>query len=206
MGPMASDRDMPGIMRGAYPPTKRVIDLVGAVVLLVLLSPALLLVAVLVRLESPGPAIYRQTRVGRRGALFTMLKFRTMNVGAPVLSTADMQRLAKKPFTRIGPLLRTTNLDELPQLINIIKGEMSFIGPRPPLPSQTDVVNLRAQSGADRVRPGISGLAQVMGRDDLDVPTKVGYDTEYSHKLSLALDLKILLQTFQAVVSARGNK
>jgi len=191
---------------GIYPPIKRAIDLMGAVVLLILLSPLLALVAIVVRLDSPGPAIYRQERVGRRGSRFTMLKFRTMKVGTPVLSTAEMQRRPEIPFTRIGPLLRKTNIDELPQLVNIIRGEMSFIGPRPALPSQTDVVTLREQSGADVLRPGITGLAQVMGRDDLEVPTKVGYDTEYCRRLSLALDLKILLLTFAAIISGRGNK
>jgi O-antigen biosynthesis protein WbqP len=97
-------------------------------------------------------------------------------------------------------------LDELPQLINIIRGEMSFLGPRPALPSQTDVIGMRQESGADQIRPGISGLAQVMGRDDLDNKTKVAYDTDYARNLSLFLDLKILALTFVTVVSARGNK
>ncbi|MGC8862630.1 MAG: sugar transferase [Armatimonadota bacterium] len=191
---------------GIYPPIKRAIDVLGGLVLLVVLSPLLALVALVIRLDSPGPAIYRQERVGRRGTRFTMLKFRTMKVGTPVLSTAEMQRQPEIPFTRVGPLLRKTNIDELPQLVNVIRGEMSFIGPRPALPSQTDVVTLREQSGADAVRPGITGLAQVMGRDDLEVHTKVSYDTEYCRRLSLALDLKILLLTFVAVFSARGNK
>lgn len=191
---------------GCYACLKAALDVVGAAILLILLGPLMLLIALAIRLDSPGPALYRQTRVGRLGTLFTMLKFRTMKVGTPVLSTADMQRRGAIPFTRLGPILRKTNLDEFPQLINIIKGEMSFVGPRPPLPSQTDVVSLRKESGADAIRPGITGLAQVRGRDDLDNQTKVGYDTEYCRKMDPIFDLKILLMTFAAVLSARGNK
>lgn len=192
--------------QGVYPPIKRAIDLVAGVLLLILLGPLMLFVALLIALDSPGPAIYRQKRMGKNGLAFVMLKFRSMKMGAPVLSTEDMQLQAEKPFTRLGPFLRKSNLDELPQLINIIKGEMSFIGPRPALPSQEDVISLRERSGADLVRPGISGLAQVMGRDDLDNVTKVGYDADYCRKLSLLLDLRILALTFVVVFSGRGNK
>ena len=191
---------------GIYPPVKRAIDLVGGVALLVLLSPLLGLTALIIRLDSSGPAIYRQERVGRSGTRFTMLKFRTMRVGTPTLSTAEMQQQAAIPFTRVGPLLRKTNIDEFPQLVNIIRGQMSFVGPRPALPSQTDVVSLRGESGADALRPGITGLAQVRGRDDLRVEIKVGYDAEYCRRLSLGFDLKIVLLTLGAVLSARGNK
>jgi lipopolysaccharide/colanic/teichoic acid biosynthesis glycosyltransferase len=191
---------------GLYVGVKAVMDVVVAALMLVLFAPLLLVLALLIRLDSAGPAIYRQSRLGRSGRLFTMYKFRTMKVGTPVLSTEEMQQQAAIPFTRLGPILRKTNLDELVQLINVLKGEMSFIGPRPALPSQTDVIALRAKSGADRVRPGITGLAQVMGRDDLDVKTKVAYDTQYCRALGLPADLSILLKTFGAVVSARGNK
>ena len=191
---------------GIYSPVKRAIDLVGGVALLVLLSPLLGLTALIIRLDSSGPAIYRQERVGRSGTRFTMLKFRTMRVGTPTLSTAEMQQQAAIPFTRVGPLLRKTNIDEFPQLVNIIRGQMSFVGPRPALPSQTDVVSLRGESGADALRPGITGLAQVRGRDDLRVEIKVGYDAEYCRRLSLLFDLRILFLTFGAVLSGRGNR
>ena len=193
-------------MRGSYPCLKAAIDFVMAALLLIVLGPLMLLAALLIRFDSPGPAIYRQKRVGRFGSLFTIYKFRTMKVGAPVLSTEEMQRQTAIPFTRLGPFLRKSNLDELPQLVNILKGEMSFVGPRPALPSQTDVVNLRTERGADCVRPGITGLAQVMGRDDLDVETKVAHDADYCRNLGLLADCAILLKTFGAVVSARGNK
>jgi len=190
----------------SYPETKAALDKIAGGVLLVLLSPLFLLLFALIGFDSRGSAIYRQKRVGRCGRLFTILKFRTMKTGTPTLSTEEMQRQASKPFTRLGPLLRKTNLDELPQLFNILRGEMSFIGPRPALPSQTDVNTLREELGADAVRPGITGLAQVMGRDDLDTPTKVGYDAEYCRRLSFGFDLLILLRTLGAVLSARGNK
>jgi lipopolysaccharide/colanic/teichoic acid biosynthesis glycosyltransferase len=193
-------------MPRSYAEIKAALDKMAGGVLLVFLSPLFLLLVLAITLDSRGAAVYRQRRVGQSGRLFTILKFRTMQTDAPLLSTEEMQRQATKPFTRLGPMLRKTNLDELPQLLNILRGEMSFIGPRPALPSQSDVNELRAAMGADSVRPGITGLAQVMGRDDLDTQTKVGYDAEYCQRLSLVSDLSILLRTFGAVLSARGNK
>jgi len=189
-----------------YESIKRLIDLVLAVVLLVLLSPLLLLIALLIKLDSRGPAIYSQDRMGVYGERFTFYKFRTMKTGVPVLSTAEMQRRNIRPYTRIGPLLRKTSLDELPQLINIIKGEMSFVGPRPALPTQTDVNELRKKYGVDAFKPGITGVAQARGRDDLDVETKVNYDLEYCRRMSFLFDIRIVLETVLAVFTARGNK
>jgi len=189
-----------------YLRVKAVLDFIGALAVLLVLSPFMVLIALLIRLDSAGPALYRQQRVGRNGRLFTIYKFRTMRIDAPVLSTEEMQRRGLKPFTRIGPFLRATSLDELPQLFNILAGEMSFIGPRPALPSQVDVNTLREREGADQVRPGITGFAQVMGRDDLDTTTKVAYDAEYCDRMAFGFDCFILLKTFSAVLSARGNK
>jgi lipopolysaccharide/colanic/teichoic acid biosynthesis glycosyltransferase len=185
---------------------KPALDIIAALVLIILFVPLLILVALLVRLDSPGPAIYRQARIGRLGKQFTMLKFRTMKIGTPILSTEDMQKQAAIPFTRLGPFLRKSNLDELPQLINILRGQMSFIGPRPALPTQVDVITLREKSGVHFLRPGITGLAQAIGRDDLDNETKVNYDTQYYRKMSFLSDVKILFLTFGAILSARGNK
>jgi lipopolysaccharide/colanic/teichoic acid biosynthesis glycosyltransferase len=190
----------------SYPQIKLWLDLMAAVLLLLPLFPVFALVVLRIRFDSRGPAIYRQRRVGQGGRLFTILKFRTMKTGTPTLSTEEMQRQNVIPFTRLGPLLRRTNLDELPQLFNIIRGEMSFIGPRPALPSQMDVNTLRAEMGADIARPGITGLAQVMGRDDLETPVKVGYDTQYCREMSLKLDVRILWLTLGAIFSGRGNK
>ncbi|MBV9866510.1 MAG: sugar transferase [Abitibacteriaceae bacterium] len=194
------------VIENPYASTKLALDYLFAVFLLIPFLPIFSLVTLLIRLESRGPAIYRQRRVGQWGRLFTIYKFRTMKTGTPTLSTEEMQRQQQKPFTRLGPLLRKTNLDELPQLFNILKGEMSFIGPRPALPSQTDVNALRAQLGADAARPGITGLAQVMGRDDLATPIKVKYDADYCHSMSLKHDLQILWRTIGAILTGRGNK
>ena len=161
-----------------YQRVKYALDAVVALLLLIILAPFLLLLALLIMLDSPGPAIYRQQRVGKDGHPFTMLKFRSMKIDTPELSTEEMQRRGIKPHTRFGKLIRQTSLDELPQLINIIKGEMSFIGPRPALPSQDDVNVLREKMGVHALRPGITGLAQVMGRDNLDTTTKVSYDAK----------------------------
>lgn len=203
---MNSDTTERRSANGSYALVKSVLDELVALISLVLLSPLLILTALAIRLDSRGPAIYSQSRVGANGKLFTMYKFRTMKVGTPVLSTADMQSRHFDPFTRLGPFLRKTSLDELPQLVNIILGQMSFVGPRPALPSQTDVNELRAKLGADAVRPGITGLAQVMGRDDLPVDVKVGYDSEYCRRMSFLFDIRVLLMTVQVVLSARGNK
>ncbi|MCE5199493.1 MAG: sugar transferase [Armatimonadota bacterium] len=191
---------------GAYLAVKVCLDVIFAGVLLVLLAPLMLLIALAVRLDSSGPAIYKQKRLGRFGKTFVMWKFRSMRVGTPVLPTEQMQEQAIDPCTRLGRALRKTSLDELPQLVNILRGEMSFIGPRPALPSQEDVNELRIRQGAHRVRPGITGLAQVMGRDDLPTEIKVGYDSNYCRNMSLGNDFRILVYTVKAVVSARGNK
>lgn len=191
---------------GWYGRVKRCLDLFLAIVSAIVLGPAMLIIALAIRLDSPGAAIYRQKRVGACGRLFIIYKFRTMKTGTPTMATADMQHRASIPFTRLGPLLRKISLDELPQIFNIIRGDMSFVGPRPALPSQEDVNSLRKQFGVDSLRPGITGLAQVMGRDELDAETKVGYDCDYCKRLSLWNDLKIVWLTIGAVMSARGNK
>jgi lipopolysaccharide/colanic/teichoic acid biosynthesis glycosyltransferase len=190
----------------SYQVCKRLLDLLGATLGAVVLSPLFALVAAAIRLESAGPAIYRQVRVGAHGKLFTIYKFRTMKIDTPVLSTEEMQKQGYDPYTRLGRLLRRISLDELPQLWNVFKGEMSFIGPRPALPSQADVLALREEAGVTPALPGITGLAQVRGRDNLDNPTKVACDAEYCRHLSFLEDLKIFCLTFSALFSARGNK
>lgn len=189
-----------------YRVCKHTLDLGLSLVLLVPLLPLLGLLTLLIRLESRGPALYKQKRVGRFGRTFTIYKLRSMKIDTPTLSTEEMQRLGLSPFTRIGPLLRKTNLDELPQIFNILKGEMSFVGPRPALLTQTDVNEMRREMGVEMARPGITGLAQVKGRDDLDTPTKVKCDAAYCRELSFWTDLKILIGTVEAVFSGRGNK
>ena len=189
-----------------YQSIKHLLDWIFAALLLIPLLPLLGLLALLIRLESRGPAIYRQTRVGRDHRHFTIFKFRSMKFDTPTLSTEEMQQQTFNPYTRSGPFLRRSNLDELPQIFNILRGEMSFIGPRPALPSQSDVNTLRHRMGVEMARPGITGLAQVRGRDDLDVATKVFYDAQYCRTMNLKTDLTILAHTVVAVLNGRGNK
>jgi len=189
-----------------YLRVKAVIDRLCALMLLIILAPFMLLIALFIRLSSYGPAIYRQRRVGQHQQLFTICKFRTMHIDTPVLSTEEIQHSGIHRITRIGGILRKTSMDELPQLINILRGEMSFIGPRPALPSQSDLNIKRELFGVHRVRPGITGLAQVMGRDNLDTETKASYDAEYCRRINFSLDLKILFMTFMAIMTTRGNK
>jgi O-antigen biosynthesis protein WbqP len=182
---------------------KRAVDLAGALAGLTLLSPVLLAVAIAVRLESPGPALHWSRRVGRDNVMFRMPKFRTMRVGAPNVAT----HLLEDPdqwITPIGQFLRRTSLDELPQLWSVLKGDMSLVGPRPALFNQDDLVALRTAGGVHRLRPGLTGWAQVNGRDELPIPRKVELDVEYLQRRSLGFDLQILAATARAALSGRG--
>ena len=178
-------------------------DILGGLVGLVLLSLPMLGLAVAVRLESPGPALHWSQRVGRRNHLFPMPKFRTMRLGAPDVAT----HLLTEPdrwVTPLGGFLRRTSLDELPQLWSVLKGDMSLVGPRPALFNQHDLVALRTQSGVDALRPGLTGWAQINGRDDLPVPEKARLDRDYLERMSLAFDLRILVVTAMEAVTGRG--
>ncbi len=177
-----------------------------AVVLLVFLSPLLLLLGFLIRSDSKGPALFIQSRAGRKHKPFLIYKFRTMRVGTPNLSTEEMQQSATDPVTGIGRFLRRTSLDELPQLLNIVRGEMSFVGPRPALLTQTRVLELRTGLGVEQLTPGITGYAQATGRDDLDDKEKVKRDAEYMKRVSLTEDLRIVYLTLESVLKGTGNK
>lgn len=173
---------------------KRVIDLCFAVLVLAVGSVPLLLVALAVKLTSRGPVLYWSERVGADNRLFRMPKFRSMRVGTPALAT----HLLKSPeayLTPIGSFLRRTSLDELPQIWSILRGDMSLVGPRPALFNQHDLVALRTQLGVHRLRPGLSGWAQVNGRDELPLEQKVALDAEYLRRQSLLFDLRILAAT-----------
>ncbi len=171
---------------------KRLFDVTAAALGLLLLSPLLLLVAWLIRRSDGGPVFFRQPRVGAMGRRFVMLKFRSMPVDAPQIPSGAAGGL---PVTRIGKLIRRLNIDEVPQLINVLCGEMSLIGPRPALPEQTDLLALRRQNGAWRLRPGLTGLAQVHAYDGMPTAEKAAYDGAYCARLSLFGDLKILART-----------
>jgi O-antigen biosynthesis protein WbqP len=179
---------------------KRIFDLLMSVfALMVFLMPAAL-VALIVRLTSAGPIIYWSDRAGQHNKIFKMPKFRTMRTNTPAVATHLMVD-AEQHLTPIGSLLRKSSLDELPQLWSIIKGDMSFVGPRPALFNQDDLIRLRTEKGIDKLVPGLTGWAQVNGRDELPVPLKVALDLEYLERQSHGLDLYILWLTFLKVFS-----
>jgi O-antigen biosynthesis protein WbqP len=182
---------------------KRALDIVAALAGLVLLSPVLLMAGLAVRLGSPGPVLHWSQRVGRNDRLFAMPKFRTMRTDTPQIAT----HLLTDPdqwVTPVGRLFRRTSLDELPQLWSILKGDMSLVGPRPALFNQDDLIALRRAAGVSSLRPGLTGWAQINGRDELPIPEKVRLDAEYLVRRSLAFDLRIIWATALAAVSGRG--
>ena len=182
---------------------KRLFDLcAGGMAVLVLALP-IVLVALLVRLTSPGPALYWSDRVGRNNAIFRMPKFRSMRVGTPAVAT-HLLADPKAHLTPIGSFLRRSSLDELPQLWSILKGDMSFVGPRPALFNQDDLIELRTKFGVHELIPGLTGWAQVNGRDELPIPDKVKLDTEYLRRRSLGFDIYILWLTFVKVLRRDG--
>lgn len=182
---------------------KRIFDFVLSLATILLFLIPLLLVALAVRLTSTGPVLYWSDRVGRNNTIFKMPKFRTMRTDTPAVAT----HLLSEPdrwLTPIGAFLRKTSLDELPQLLSILKGDMSFVGPRPALFNQDDLIALRTERGVHGLVPGLTGWAQVNGRDELPIPVKVDYDLWYLCNRSLLLDLKILLLTFLKVIRREG--
>ncbi|HBR97257.1 MAG TPA: UDP-phosphate galactose phosphotransferase [Gammaproteobacteria bacterium] len=181
---------------------KRVFDLTLALIALVLLSPLMVLTTVLVKVTSPGPALYWSTRVGRHNTRFAMPKFRSMKVGTAAVAT-HLLTDPKAAMTSVGPFIRKTSLDELPQLWCIVRGEMSFVGPRPALYNQDDLIALRTEHGVDALLPGLTGWAQINGRDEIPIADKVTLDTEYLQRQSLGFDLKILFLTAAHVLVQR---
>ncbi|PIT73898.1 sugar transferase [Limnohabitans sp. G3-2] len=182
---------------------KRFFDLaIGAVASVFLLVP-IIVVATAVRLTSKGPSLYWSDRVGRHNAIFKMPKFRSMRVGTPVVAT-HLLSSPEAHLTPIGSFLRKSSLDELPQLWSILVGDMSFVGPRPALFNQEDLIALRTEQGVHILVPGLTGWAQVNGRDELPIPQKVALDAEYLQKQSLWFDIRILWLTFVKVVRRDG--
>lgn len=183
---------------------KRLLDIVLSLTALIVLAPLLLVLALLVNLDSPGPALFKQKRVGRNEKLFDIYKFRSMYTSAPRdVATSELQN-AESHITRVGRVLRKTSLDELPQLFNVLKGEMSLIGPRPLVPNEKDIHELRREKGAYRVRPGITGWAQVNGRDCVLPVDKARLDGYYADHMSFGLDVKIIFFSVICVLTARG--
>ena len=182
-------------------PVKRVIDLGLSAVLLVAAAPLLLVIAATIKATSPGPVLFRTRRVGRDHRLFTMLKFRTMRIDTPQVATHLLEQ-PDRFLTPVGGFLRRTSLDELPQLMNVLRGDMSLVGPRPALFNQHDLVELRTRHGVQVLLPGVTGWAQVNGRDNLSTEEKVVFDAEYLRNRGLSLDLRILFLTLQRVARA----
>jgi O-antigen biosynthesis protein WbqP len=182
---------------------KRSFDLVLALIVAFILGLPFLIVAIVVRLTSSGPALYWSDRVGKHNIIFKMPKFRTMQVGTPAVATHLLSDSGQY-LTPVGSFLRKSSLDELPQVWNILIGDMSFVGPRPALFNQDDLIYLRTQNGVDKLVPGLTGWAQVNGRDELSIPDKVQYEVEYLQKQSFWFDMKILGLTFLKVVRRVG--
>ena len=182
---------------------KRLFDLVLGLVAAMVLAVPVVVVAILVRLTSPGPALYWSDRVGKNNKIFRMPKFRSMQVGTPAVATHLLAN-PRAHLTPIGSFLRKSSLDELPQLWSILIGNMSFVGPRPALFNQQDLIEQRTQFGIHSLVPGLTGWAQVNGRDELPIPEKVKLDAEYLQRRSLWFDIRILWLTFVKVLRGDG--
>lgn len=172
---------------------KRIADVALSGIALVALAPALAVIALIIKIEDRGRVIFRQSRIGRGTAPFMLLKFRSMRENVGDLPSDKARTL---PITRIGKVIRRTNLDELPQLVNILRGDMSVVGPRPALPSQVELIELRRANGAFGVRPGLTGLAQVNAYDNMPASHKAQFDGQYAARITLWGDIKIILRTF----------
>lgn len=182
---------------------KRVFDFTTALILTALMTLPFIIIAVSVKLTSPGPVIHWSDRVGKNNQIFSMPKFRTMRIGAPAVATHLLQNV-ETYLTPLGSFLRRTSLDELPQLWSVLKGDMSFVGPRPALFNQNDLIKLRTEKNISILTPGITGWAQINGRDDISIPVKVLYDEYYLKNRSFPLDLKILMSTIFKVIKKEG--
>ena len=187
-----------------YQGVKRAIDFICSLLGLILLSPLFLVLILWIKIESPGPVLFRQKRVGIHKTYFQILKFRTMRIDTPKDMPTHLLKNPEQYITKAGKFLRKTSLDELPQIINILKGDMAIVGPRPALWNQYDLIAERDKYGANDVRPGLTGWAQINGRDELEIPVKAALDGEYVKKLGLAMDLRCFFGTFLSVLKADG--
>lgn len=183
---------------------KRIIDIILSIIGLIILIPVFIIVSIAIKIESKGPVIFKQKRIGKEKKYFTIFKFRTMRSDTPKDMPTHMLKNANGCITKVGNILRKTSLDELPQLVNILKGDMSIIGPRPALWNQDDLVEERDKYHANDIRPGLTGWAQVNGRDELEIPIKAKYDGEYLEKVSLWFDIKIFFKTIINVFKHEG--
>jgi O-antigen biosynthesis protein WbqP len=182
---------------------RRLFDVIFSLLLLVLISPLFLIIAIIIKLDSKGPVCFTQMRIGRNNELFKFYKFRTMKDGTPDVAT-DKLSDAQSYITTIGKILRKSSLDELPQLINTLKGDMTFVGPRPALYNQYELKEMRTIAGVHKLVPGVTGWAQINGRDNNDDYEKTEHDRYYLNNQSLGFDIKILFRTVFKVLKAEG--
>ncbi|MFE0507723.1 sugar transferase [Peribacillus butanolivorans] len=184
---------------------KRFLSFILAAVTIVIASPMFFLIAIVIKVDSKGPILFKQNRYGLNGRHFVIYKFRSMKIDTPNLAT-DKITDPNKYITRVGKFLRKTSLDELPQLYNILKGDMEIVGPRPALYNQYELINLREINNVNSIRPGLTGYAQIMGRDFISDEQKVAYDRYYLENISFSLDMKIIFKTFINVLKVEGVK
>ena len=187
-----------------YVAVKKIIDRVLAFIGLIVLSPLFLVLIVAIKLDSPGPIFFRQKRVGIHKTHFEILKFRTMRTDTPKDMPTHMLKNPDQYITKVGRFLRKTSLDELPQIINILKGDMAIVGPRPALWNQYDLIEERDKYGANDILPGLTGWAQINGRDELEIPVKAKLDGDYVAKMSFGMDLRCILGTVVSVARQDG--
>jgi len=187
-----------------YPIIKRGIDILLSGIGLIVLSPVYLILMLAIKLDSKGPILFRQKRVGINKGHFYILKFRTMRIDTPKDMPTHLLKNPEQYITKVGKFLRKTSLDELPQIFNILKGDMSIVGPRPALWNQYDLIEERDKYGANDVRPGLTGWAQINGRDELEIPVKAALDGEYVQKMGFCMDTRCFFGTFLSVLRGDG--
>ena len=185
---------------------KRTFDIFFSISIIICLSPIFFILILLIKLDSPGPVFFKQKRIGLNKKHFQILKFRTMKIETPQNCPTHMLKNPQQYITRLGVFLRKSSLDELPQIINILKGEMSLIGPRPALWNQFDLIEERDKYKANNILPGLTGWAQINGRDELPIEKKAKLDGDYVNHMSLTFDIKIFFQTISSVLRHKGVK
>ncbi|MDE7224916.1 MAG: sugar transferase [Acetatifactor sp.] len=187
-----------------YAYVKRGIDFILSLLGLIVLSPVFLALIAAIKVDSPGPVLFKQKRVGIHKTHFSILKFRTMRIDTPKDMPTHLLQNPEQYITKVGKFLRKTSLDELPQVINILKGDMAIVGPRPALWNQYDLIGERDKYGANDIRPGLTGWAQINGRDELEIPVKARFDGEYVKKMGPKMDLRCFFGTFLSVLRGDG--
>lgn len=185
---------------------KRIIGFILSLILVIALMPLFLIISIMIFIDDPGSVFFSQRRVGINKTIFNLYKFRSMKMSTPHDTPTHLLKNPNEYITRVGKMLRSTSLDELPQLFNILIGQMAFIGPRPALWNQYDLIEERDKYGANEVLPGLTGWAQINGRDELPIPIKAKYDGEYVKNISFLFDFKCFLGTFKAVLTHKGVK